>query len=226
MIGASPGCRGIESAHQVRCDDVLQSGADRSTGRRGGRAVILAFCLALLVGGVVVPSSPTEAYTTAYYSGAGPGVPRVSVIGDSVGSGIRWTNSYAPLSRLLPRCAALVHHGGIGTLAQALAAGVPQLTMPMGFDQPDNAARLVRLGVAGWVTPARFTGERVATELQRLITDPQVAAACSRWANALKNSSAIERACDLLEELEPTRHAVSETLPLSEADRQRLRGIL
>jgi rhamnosyltransferase subunit B len=108
---------------------------------------------------------------------------------------------FAPLSRVLPQCAALVHHGGIGTLAQALAAGVPQLTMPMGFDQPDNTSRLVKLGVAGWVPPSRFTGERVATELQRLLTDPQVAAACSRWANELKSSAALERTCDLLEEL-------------------------
>jgi rhamnosyltransferase subunit B len=132
---------------------------------------------------------------------------------------------YAPLSRVLPRCAALVHHGGIGTLAQALAAGVPQLTMPMGFDQPDNTNRLVRLGVAGWVRPSQFTGERVATELQRLLTDPQVTAACTRWANELNRSAAIERTCDLLEELDPTHKSVFETLPLSEADRQRLRGL-
>ncbi len=49
---------------------------------------------------------------------------------------------FVPLSHVLPRCAALVSHAGIGTLAQGLAAGVPQLTMPMGFDQPDNATRL------------------------------------------------------------------------------------
>jgi UDP:flavonoid glycosyltransferase YjiC (YdhE family) len=49
---------------------------------------------------------------------------------------------YAPFSRLLPRCAAIVHHGGIGTSSQALAAGVPQLVAPMGFDQADNAMRL------------------------------------------------------------------------------------
>ena len=49
---------------------------------------------------------------------------------------------FVPLSDVLPRCAALVSHGGIGTLAQGLAAGVPQLTMPMGFDRPDNATRL------------------------------------------------------------------------------------
>ena len=75
---------------------------------------------------------------------------------------------YAPLSRLLPRSAALVHHGGIGTLAQALAAGVPQLTMPMGFDQPDNTNRLIRLGVARWVSPKAFTGDRVAPLLDHL----------------------------------------------------------
>jgi UDP:flavonoid glycosyltransferase YjiC (YdhE family) len=54
---------------------------------------------------------------------------------------------YAPFSELLPHCAALVHHGGIGTTAQGMAAGVPQLVQPMSHDQPDNAMRLKRLGV-------------------------------------------------------------------------------
>ena len=94
---------------------------------------------------------------------------------------------YAPLSTLLPRCAALVHHGGIGTLAQALAAGVPQLTMPMGFDQPDNTTRLLRLGVARWVAPSKFTGERVAPLLDNLLNDPTVAAACAKYASAAQD---------------------------------------
>jgi rhamnosyltransferase subunit B len=55
---------------------------------------------------------------------------------------------YAPFSALLPRLGALVHHGGIGTGAQALAAGIPQLVVPFAHDQFDNAARLRRLGVA------------------------------------------------------------------------------
>jgi len=55
---------------------------------------------------------------------------------------------YAPFSALLPRLSALVHHGGIGTSAQALAAGIPQLVVPFAHDQFDNAARLHRLGVA------------------------------------------------------------------------------
>jgi rhamnosyltransferase subunit B len=108
---------------------------------------------------------------------------------------------YAPLSRLLPRCAALVHHGGVGTAAQALAAGVPQLTMPMGFDQPDNTTRLLRLGVARWVAPSRFSGENVALLLDTLLTDPAGAASCAKYAALLKDGSALARTCDLLEQL-------------------------
>jgi UDP:flavonoid glycosyltransferase YjiC (YdhE family) len=109
--------------------------------------------------------------------------------------------TYVPLSGLLPRCAALVHHAGIGTLAQALAAGIPQLTMPMSFDQPDNTTRLHRLGVATWITPSQFTGDRVAAKLDGLLTDPKVAVACRRWSQELKANSALDRTCRLLEEL-------------------------
>src|SRR5262249_33907241 len=55
---------------------------------------------------------------------------------------------FVPMSQLLPRTAALVHHGGIGSCAQGLAAGVPQIVRPMSYDQFDNSRRLVRLGVA------------------------------------------------------------------------------
>jgi len=108
---------------------------------------------------------------------------------------------YAPLSRLLPRCAALVHHGGIGTLAQGLAAGIPQLTMPMGFDQPDNTSRLLRLGVARWSEPSRFSGETAARVLDALLSDPSVAASCADHATRLKDTDALTRTCDLLEAL-------------------------
>jgi UDP:flavonoid glycosyltransferase YjiC (YdhE family) len=54
---------------------------------------------------------------------------------------------YLALQRLAPRAAALIHHGGIGTAAQGLRAGLPQLLAPVFFDQFDNAARLEALGV-------------------------------------------------------------------------------
>jgi hypothetical protein len=64
---------------------------------------------------------------------------------------------YAPFSQLLSRSAALVHHGGIGTAAHALKAGVPQLVAPCCYDQFDNAAHLRRLGVSRTVARDRYT---------------------------------------------------------------------
>src|SRR5262249_16894786 len=85
---------------------------------------------------------------------------------------------YMPFSQLLARSAALVHHGGIGTTAQAFAAGVPQLVMPMSHDQPDNAARVVRLGVGRSLPPRRFKAPAVARLLGELLSSPEVAARC------------------------------------------------
>jgi len=106
---------------------------------------------------------------------------------------------YAPLSLVLPRAAALVHHGGIGTAAQAFAAGVAQLVMPMAFDQPDNALRARRLGVARFVLPKRFTADAVAGELRELLDDPVVSAAAARRRDELRGVDGIALACDALE---------------------------
>ena len=107
---------------------------------------------------------------------------------------------YAPFSALLPRVAALVHHGGIGTCAQALAAGRPQLVMPMGFDQPDNAARLARLRVASALPPKRFTGASVARELDTLLGSDGVAGRAAEIARRFDGIDPVSQTCDLIEE--------------------------
>jgi rhamnosyltransferase subunit B len=109
--------------------------------------------------------------------------------------------SYVPLSAVLPRCAAIVHHGGIGTLAQGLSAGIPQLTMPMGFDQPDNAMRLRRLGVGRWVLPSEFDRTRVSAALEELLNNRAVADSCVRWSAQIRTDHSIEQTCDLLEQV-------------------------
>lgn len=113
---------------------------------------------------------------------------------------------YAPFSRVFPRCCAVAHHGGIGTLGQGLAAGIPQLVMPLGFDQPDNAARLQRLGVGDWLVPEKFKAAAVAAKLETLIESADVRGACEKYRDALAGRDAIDRACELLEEL-GVRHA-------------------
>jgi UDP:flavonoid glycosyltransferase YjiC (YdhE family) len=107
---------------------------------------------------------------------------------------------YVPFSEVFPRAAAVVHHGGIGTTAQALAAGVPQLIMPMGYDQYDNAARVARLGAGASLVPGKFTGARVARRLDRLLR-PDVAAACKEVARRFDGPGAIAAACDWIERL-------------------------
>lgn len=62
---------------------------------------------------------------------------------------------YAPHSKLFPRASCIVHHGGIGTTGQALMSGKPQLVVPFMGDQPDNANRIVAMGVGNQL-PAKF----------------------------------------------------------------------
>ncbi len=106
---------------------------------------------------------------------------------------------YAPLSRLLPRSAALVHHAGIGTAAAALAAGVPQLVTPFSQDQPDNAARLVRLGVAESLPRPR--GTTMTAALERLLRSPSVTAACRAAASRISVQQPLVDAAAALETL-------------------------
>ena len=101
---------------------------------------------------------------------------------------------YVPFGRVLPRCSAIVHHGGIGTTAQGLAAGVPQVLMPMAHDQPDNAARLVRLGVARSLPPRVFNSANLGGALDSLLGDPGVQVA----ADGLKEKLRADRATDKL----------------------------
>jgi len=89
---------------------------------------------------------------------------------------------YAPFSELLPRAAAFVHHGGIGTCSQALKAGVPQLVTPWGVDQFDNLRWLKKLGVAMEQRLSSYTGEVVAENLRQLLAAPEMAGRCTEVA--------------------------------------------
>jgi UDP:flavonoid glycosyltransferase YjiC (YdhE family) len=120
---------------------------------------------------------------------------------------------FAPFSQLLPRCAAVVHHGGAGSLSQGLAAGVPHLVTPMAHDQPDNAERLERLGVARWVWWNKLTGKRAAGRLKELIESPAVARACRDVRADFENARPLEDSCGLIEGLVGTQ-GVDPSAPL------------
>jgi rhamnosyltransferase subunit B len=106
---------------------------------------------------------------------------------------------YVPLTPLLPHCAALVHHGGIGTAAQAMAAGVPQIINALAHDQFDNAARVANLGIGDWTTPTWFTGPRVARLLARLLGSADVRSACRNTAERLAKRDGLSRMAEAVE---------------------------
>ncbi|MCB0078432.1 MAG: glycosyltransferase [Anaerolineales bacterium] len=106
---------------------------------------------------------------------------------------------YVPFNRLMPHLALIAHHGGIGTLAQALAAGVPQLILPMTHDQPDNARRIRRLGVGNRLAPRHATGPRIAAQIDALLGDKDVARRCQRLAQRIDPQRARVATARLLE---------------------------
>jgi UDP:flavonoid glycosyltransferase YjiC (YdhE family) len=115
--------------------------------------------------------------------------------------GIRQVD-YVPFSQVLPRSAALVHHGGIGTVGQALAAGIPQVIVPRGFDQFDNAARLERLGVAATLEHRNCSPRVLADAIGHLLHSRDVATQCWALRRRVPNGSAvIAQTCAELERL-------------------------
>ena len=105
---------------------------------------------------------------------------------------------YAPFSALLPRLAAFVHHGGIGSTSQALRAGVPQLIRPVAYDQFDNSIRTVRLGVARELLPKRYSARAVADALTYLMSDVQVQRRCRETALRFADGDSVQIACDAI----------------------------
>jgi UDP:flavonoid glycosyltransferase YjiC (YdhE family) len=109
--------------------------------------------------------------------------------------------AYAPFSELFPRAAAVVHAGGMGTTGLAMRSGRPMLVVPHAHDQPDNAHRLARLGIARVLWPRRYTPARVAAELGRLLDDPAVCRRAGQVAEEVRREDGVKAACDALETL-------------------------
>lgn len=115
--------------------------------------------------------------------------------------------TYVPFRKLLPQAGAIVHHGGIGTAAHALKAGVPQLVTPIHTDQFDNARRLVDLGVARSCLRSRGTPRRLVAELRELLQCPAVAARCAELKSRLEDYDSLDETCDLICNLIPEWNA-------------------
>jgi rhamnosyltransferase subunit B len=107
-----------------------------------------------------------------------------------------------PHRLLLPRSAAIVHHGGLGTAMSAIRAGIPQLFIPQMLDQPANARVFERLGVGRSIPWKKYRREPIAHLLHDLLDEPAVKSACHQYQQiALAATDACELAADAVDEL-------------------------
>jgi UDP:flavonoid glycosyltransferase YjiC (YdhE family) len=107
---------------------------------------------------------------------------------------------YVPYQSLLPKAAAVVHHGGVGTTSQGLLAGVPTLIVPFAFDQSDNAEHARKLGTSRTLYRKNYLAPRVATELYELLKQPAYVRRAIEVSQNLKLENGPHRAADLIEE--------------------------
>jgi rhamnosyltransferase subunit B len=105
---------------------------------------------------------------------------------------------YAPHSELFPRASSIVHQGGVGTTGQALRAGVPTLIVPFSNDQPDNAARTVRIGTGRTLSRRSYKAERIATELKALLETSAYAARANAIGDEVRAEHGARTAVDLM----------------------------
>lgn len=106
---------------------------------------------------------------------------------------------YVPYSQIFPPAVAIVHQGGIGTTAQALRSSRPTLIMPYSYDQPDNAARVERLGTSRTISRQQYTASRVARELRELLDRPQYAIEAAEIGRIIQTENGVSVACDAIE---------------------------
>jgi UDP:flavonoid glycosyltransferase YjiC (YdhE family) len=109
--------------------------------------------------------------------------------------------SYAPFSELFHRAAAVVHQGGIGTTAQTMRAGRPMAIVPHSHDQPDNAARATRLGVAKTIGRRDYSAATAAEALRTLLDEPSYARRAASVGAELARENGAAAAADVVEEV-------------------------
>jgi sterol 3beta-glucosyltransferase len=103
--------------------------------------------------------------------------------------------SALPHSWLFPRMAAVVHHGGAGTTAAGLRAGVPSIITPFGMDQPFWGRRVAELGVGPQPIPRKkLTAERLAAAITEATTNPTMRRRAAALGEAIRSEDGIGNA--------------------------------
>jgi rhamnosyltransferase subunit B len=123
--------------------------------------------------------------------------PESPLIAQDFGPDVKIT-PYAPHSLLFPKARVVIHHGGIGSTAQALRSGRPILTTPVFADQFDNARRVQQLGAGLSLDARAFSVPRATARLKALLSSPAIAAKAADLAQSLAPEDGARRAAQII----------------------------
>lgn len=115
------------------------------------------------------------------------------------GDKVRWFSHPRRGLLRVGRDAAIIHHGGVGTTGQAMRSGRPMLVVPHAWDQPDNAQRVVQLGIARALPKHRYTPGRAAAEVKQLLDNAMYSERASWVGEQVRRECGVNAACDALE---------------------------
>jgi UDP:flavonoid glycosyltransferase YjiC (YdhE family) len=119
---------------------------------------------------------------------------------------------FVPHAQVMPAATAVVTHAGLGTVHAALAHGLPLVCLPIGRDQPDNAARVESHGAGLRLSP-ESSPDVIRTGVERVLSDPAFAASARRFAATFADERPAERALRALEGLAGRGSSSSVTAP-------------
>ncbi len=108
------------------------------------------------------------------------------------------TLPYAAYAQVFPHAAVNVHQGGSGTTGEALRSGRPMLVVPYGWDQPDNAARVARLGAGLHVARSDYSVDTAAAALKFLLANPRFSARATEIGNQVAAEDGLAFACNAI----------------------------
>ncbi|MBI5092562.1 MAG: hypothetical protein HZB26_08985 [Candidatus Hydrogenedentes bacterium] len=107
---------------------------------------------------------------------------------------------YAPGSKILQHCQALIFHGGNGTMYQGLAAGVPMVALPSHVEQVYNIEPGIKHGFAVRLNPKRVKGKQIVDALDQVMNTPSFRQAAERFAGPVRDSDGAARAAEIFEQ--------------------------
>lgn len=125
--------------------------------------------------------------------------PHKELIPKPVKSGVTVRNN-VPLKEIMPYAKAIIHHGGMGTLSEAVYAGIPQLILPFYADRSDNAMRLSKYGIAEYLPVAMWNPAFLAEALLNLL-EPETIRRCQDFSRKAKEQSYRKKINEIIERM-------------------------